>query len=290
MVGVEGTAEGRVRVLAASTEIGQGTNTIFSQIVSDALQIPYESVEIMQPDTSKVPNSGPTVASRTCMVVGKLVESAALGLKQTLLHSQLLHEPYSPLEFQSALLEYIKKFGPIKSIAEYKQPSDVEWNDLKYEGDAYAAFAWAIYVADVSVDTRTYQTRVENFYALQEIGRVVHPLMAEGQIEGGVAQGIGYSLFEKVVWNKGRMMNGQMTNYIMPTSADFGTIRVGFLENPTEHGPGGAKGIGELPMDGPGPAIMNAIEMAIGKAPRFIPFLPEDMRRLIKGEKDRGQV
>jgi CO/xanthine dehydrogenase Mo-binding subunit len=285
MVGVEGTDEGKVRVLAASTEIGQGTNTIFSQIVAETLQIPYDSIEIMQPDTSKVPNSGPTVASRTCMVVGKLVESAALGLKQTLTQSGLLKEKYSPEEFQNSLRQYLEKFGTLKSISEYKQPNDVQWDDQKYEGDAYAAFAWAIYVADVSVDTRTYETRVEDFYALQEIGRVVHPVMAAGQIEGGVAQAIGYAIYEKVVWKEGRMMNGQMTNYIMPTSADLGNIRVEFLENPTEHGPGGAKGIGELPMDGPGPAIMNAIEMAVGQSPRFIPFLPEDMRRLLKNEK-----
>ncbi|MGE3975068.1 MAG: xanthine dehydrogenase family protein molybdopterin-binding subunit [Bdellovibrionales bacterium] len=289
-VGIEATEEGNIRVLAASTEIGQGTNTVFSQIVADALQISYESVEVLQPDTSKVPNSGPTVASRTCMIVGKLVESAALGLKQTLTQSGLLKTTYTDKEFRLAVLEYLKKFGTLKCVTEYKQPNDVQWNDEKYEGDAYAAFAWAIYVADISVDTRTYETRVEDFYALQEIGRVVHPLMAEGQIEGGVAQGIGYALYEKVVWKEGRMMNGQMTNYIMPTSADLGSLRVEFLENPTEHGPGGAKGIGELPMDGPGPAILNAIEMAVGKTPKFIPFLPEDMRRLLKNEKMEGRA
>ena len=223
------------------------------------------------------------------MVVGKLVESAALGLKQTLLQSGLLNAKYSPKDFDRAVKSYLKKFGTLKCITEYKQPNDVAWDDQKYEGDAYAAFAWAIYVADVTVDTVTFETRVEDFYALQEIGRVVHPLMAEGQIEGGVAQGIGYALTERVVWKDGRMMNGQMTNYIMPTSADFGNIRVEFLENPTEHGPGGAKGIGELPMDGPGPAILNAIEMAIGKTPKFIPFLPEDLRRLLKDEVMEGR-
>ena len=98
-VGVEATREGNVRILAASTEIGQGTNTIFSQIAADTLHIGYDRIELAQPDTASVPNSGPTVASRTCMVVGKLVEAACLGLKQTLLSSGLLQEPYTPQDF-----------------------------------------------------------------------------------------------------------------------------------------------------------------------------------------------
>jgi CO/xanthine dehydrogenase Mo-binding subunit len=111
--------------------------------------------------------------------------------------------------------------------------------------------------------------------ALQEVGKVLNPVLARGQITGGVAQGIGYALYEKVVWQQGRMQNGQMTNYIMPTSADLPPIRVFFEENPYAHGPSGAKGIGELPMDGVAPAILNAIENATGVAFDEIPLLPE---------------
>src|SRR6185436_12997720 len=99
VVGVEATAEGRVRILVASTEIGQGTNTILSQIAAEELGLDYDKIEIAQPDTGNVPNSGPTVASRTCMIVGKLVESAAIGLKQTLVGSGLLTENYTAEEF-----------------------------------------------------------------------------------------------------------------------------------------------------------------------------------------------
>jgi len=106
---------------------------------------------------------------------------------------------------------------------------------------------------------------------------VMHPVLAKGQIEGGVAQGIGYALYEKCMWKNGRMMNNQMTNYIMPTSADLPPIHVHFEEVPSIHGPGGAKGIGELPMDGPAPAILNAIENATGVAFNTIPLLPEDI-------------
>jgi CO/xanthine dehydrogenase Mo-binding subunit len=275
VVGAEATADGRVRILAASTEIGQGTNTIFSQIASAALGIDYELVEVMQPDTSNVPNSGPTVASRTVMIVGKLVESAVLGLRQTLIASGFLKERYTQEEFQEACAGYIEKFGPLKSSSKYQPPPGIRWDDEKYQGDAYGAFAWAVYVAEVSVDMLTYEAHVNDFVAVQEVGRVINPVLAAGQIEGGVAQAIGYTLFENVVWQNGRMANGQMTNYIMPTAADIPPIRVHFEENPYAYGPAGAKGIGELPMDGGGPAILNAIENATGVSFNHIPLMPE---------------
>ena len=283
VVGAEATAEGRVRVLAASTEIGQGTNTIFSQIAAEALGLDYEQIEMAQPDTANVPNSGPTVASRTCMIVGKLVESAALGLKQTLLKSGLLEDGYSPDDWRRACREYTERFGALKSFSQYKQPENINWDDGKYEGDAYGAFAWAVYVAEVTVDTLTYEARVDDFVAVQEVGRVIHPVLAAGQIEGGVAQGIGFTLFERVEWREGRMANNQMTNYIIPTAADIPPIRVYFEENPTPHGPGGAKGIGELPMDGAAPAILNAIEEATGTSLTQVPLLPETLMEALAG-------
>ena len=277
VVGAEATGDGLVRILAASTEIGQGTNTVFSQIAADALGIDAGLIEITQPDTSLVPNSGPTVASRTCMIVGKLVESAVLGLKQTLIGSGLLKDEYSSAEFQEACRAYIKQFGPLKSFSKYQPPPNVNWDDEKYQGDAYGTYAWAVYVAEVSVDLLTYEAHVHDFVALQEVGRVINPVLAAGQIEGGVAQAIGFTLFENVVWEKGRMINNQMTNYIIPTAADIPPIRVFFEENPYAYGPSGAKGIGELPMDGAAPAILSAIENATGVSFNQVPLMPEAM-------------
>lgn len=277
VVGAEATAEGRVRILAASTEIGQGTNTVFSQIAAEALGIEASLIDIGQPDTANVPNSGPTVASRTCMVVGKLVESAVLGLKQTLIGSGLLSEGYGSEEFQTACRKYIETLGPLKAFSKYQPPPNVYWDDEKYQGDAYGTYAWAVYVAEVSVDLLTYEARVDDFVAVQEVGRVINPVLAAGQIEGGVAQAIGFTLFENVVWKDGRMANGQMTNYIMPTAADIPPIRVYFEENPYAYGPGGAKGIGELPMDGAAPAILSAIENATGVSFNQVPLMPEAM-------------
>jgi CO/xanthine dehydrogenase Mo-binding subunit len=277
VVGVEGCADGRVRVLVSSTEFGQGTKTVLCQITAETLGLPYDQVEIAQPDTVEVPNSGPTVASRTVMVVGKLVQSAALGVLQTLIAGGFLREDYSADDFSPACAKYVAEHGELKSWAKYEPPPGIFWDDEKYRGEAYAAYAWAVYIAEVTVDLTSYSVTVDDFVALQEVGKVLHPVLARGQITGGVAQGIGYALYEKVIWQNGRMQNGQMTNYIMPTTADLPDIRVYFEELGNEHGAFGAKGIGELPMDGPAPAIVNAVEDALGLAIDSIPLLPEDI-------------
>lgn len=281
IVGVEGCAEGGVRVLVSSTEFGQGTNTVLSQIAAEALGLRYSDVTVAQPDTQQVPNSGPTVASRTVMVVGKLVESAAHGLLQTLKLGGLLGDSYSADEFRAACASYIAKHGDLRSWSQYEPPPDIFWDDQNYRGEAYAAYSWAIYISEVAVDLATYSVSVNDFVALQEVGKVLHPVLAVGQIAGGVAQGIGFALYEKVIWQNGRMQNNQMTNYVMPTSADLPPIRVFFEELGNVHGAFGAKGIGELPMDGPAPAILNAVEDALGVPFDSIPLLPEDIFEIL---------
>jgi CO/xanthine dehydrogenase Mo-binding subunit len=283
LVELELTPEGRPRLLVSSTEFGQGTNTILCQIAAQALSLPYDDILIAQPDTSEVPNSGPTVASRTAMIVGKLVETAAHNLLTTLGLGTEEREALSPgthaSSFYTAARAYLDRHRTCKVQARYQLPpgTDIFWDDDQYKGDAYPTYAWAVYVAEVAVDTNTYAATVTDFHALQEVGKVLHPILAAGQIEGGVAQGIGYALYEKCVYQAGRLANNQMTNYIMPTSADLPPIHVHFEEIPSVHGPGGAKGIGELPMDGPAPAILNAIEHATGIAFSEIPLLPEDI-------------
>lgn len=276
------TRDGKVHVLAGSTEMGQGTNTVFAQIAAEALGLDCDQVEITQPDTSLVPNSGPTVASRTTMIVGKLVETAALAIKTMLLQSGFLNADYDAREFAKACRQYLEQFGELQSLAKYQHPTDLHWDDANYQGDAYGAYAWAVYVAEVSVDTRTAEVHVEDFVAVQEVGKVINPVLAAGQIEGGVAQGIGFALYENVVWREGRMINGQMTNYIMPTSMDVPPIRVFFEELPYSRGPAGAKGIGELPLDGTAPAIANAIAHATGTDIRQIPITPEVLLEMLE--------
>jgi CO/xanthine dehydrogenase Mo-binding subunit len=207
-----------------------------------------------------------------------------LGLQQTLIASGLLGSSYSAEEFRAAGERHVATHGVLRSFARYEAPAGVFWDDEKYRGEAYATFAWAVYVAEVAVDLSTFTATVEDFVALQEVGRVLNPVLAEGQIAGGVAQGIGFALYEKVVWQNGRMQNGQMTNYIMPTSADLPPIRVFFEEIGNVHGAYGAKGIGELPMDGPAPAIVNAVEDALGIRFNSVPLLAEDIFEAVSKE------
>jgi CO/xanthine dehydrogenase Mo-binding subunit len=269
--------DGRPQILVSSTEFGQGTNTILSQVAAQTLQLPYEDILVQQPDTSIVPNSGPTVASRTAMIVGKLVERAGLQILSTLRDQEHLPLDHTRDQFIAAAKSYRARHGQLRAAVRYEPPVKIFWDDDLYRGDAYPGYAWAVYVAEVAVDLNTYSATCTRFDALQEVGKVLHPVLAKGQIEGGVAQGIGYALYEKCVYKGGHLMNNQMTNYIMPTSADLPPIHVHFEEVPSIHGPGGAKGIGELPMDGPAPAILNAIENATGIAFNTIPLLPEDI-------------
>jgi CO/xanthine dehydrogenase Mo-binding subunit len=162
-------------------------------------------------------------------------------------------------------------------LCRYEPPPGIFWDDQTYRGEAYPAYAWSVQVAQVAVDTVTYSAEVEEFWSVQEVGRVLHPVLAGGQIEGGIAQGIGYALYEKVVWQDGHMANNQMTNYIIPTAEDVPPIHIYFEEIPFAYGAFGAKGIGELPHDGPAPAILNAIRDATGVSFRAIPLLPEDL-------------
>ena len=289
VAGLEAIAGGGLRVLVSSTEFGQGTNTILPQIAAETLGLEYDDVSMAPIDTSTSPNSGPTVASRTAMIIGKIVQTAAEKLRQTLMDAGLLAATHSREQFLSACQAYLKQFGALQSLSRYEAAPNIFWNDELYRGEAYPAYAWAVYVATVTVDTTTYSVTIDDFVALQEVGKVLHPILAAGQIEGGVAQGIGYALYEKVVWQEGRMINNQMTNYIMPTSEDLPPIRVFFEEVPYQYGPYGAKGIGELPMDGPAPAIINAVVQATGMSFNAIPLLPEDIFRALTAEPERPE-
>jgi CO/xanthine dehydrogenase Mo-binding subunit len=275
--------DGRIRVLAASTDIGQGSIQVFTRIVADRLGLPFAAIEVVPPDTDLVPDSGPTVASRTTMVVGGLLDRAAGQMRQavTTWCAGAADEPPTSIGFLAAATAYVKAGNPRRFECQYEPPPDVHWDDATYTGDAYAAYAWSVHAVDVAIDPLTMQAEVANFVAVQEVGRVLEPTLAAGQIQGGVAQGIGWALYEDVVLKDGVMTNHQLTNYILPTAADTAPIRTFFHEQPYEHGPQGAKGIGELPMDGPAPAIGAAIADATGVVMPRIPFLPERIMEAI---------
>jgi CO/xanthine dehydrogenase Mo-binding subunit len=249
-----------VRILVASTEIGQGTRTMHAQIVAETLRIPFDAVEVHDADTARVPDSGPTVASRTCMIVGRILQRAAWEMRQRL-------GRMSPAA-------YYKKHGSFTVMAQYEQPPEIRWDDVVYRGDAYGSYGWGCNVVELDVDPDTWQVTVLNTTAVAEIGKAIHPAMALGQIDGGTAQGLGYALLEEVVMREGRMANAELTNYIIPTPLDTPPIRSIILERPYRHGPFGAKGVGEMPIDGPAPAVVNALRH-VGLDVRSIPATPE---------------
>ncbi|MBU2765207.1 xanthine dehydrogenase family protein [Acidithiobacillus ferrivorans] len=284
-VSLQALANGHVEILCSNTEMGQGAATTLVQIAAAALGLPMNSVHLAQTDTSRVPNSGPTVASRTCMVVGELIQKAAGQLLQRLRETTGLAQSYDVQGFTAACAGLYAAAGDALVTAHYHPPAGMLWDEQTFLGRAYASYAWAAYVAEVEVDMLTLETHVVDFTAVQEVGKAVHPVIVQGQIEGGVAQGIGYALYEDVLWNeRGVMANDRLTNYIIPTSADLGFIQVVLLEGGLGAGPKGAKGVGELPMDGPAPAIVNAIQQVLDIDIQQIPVMPEMLLRLTMRE------
>ena len=259
------TSPNGVEIRVASTEIGQGTRTMHAQIVADTMGLDISAVEVPAPDTAIVPDSGPTVASRTCMVVGRILERCAVELTQRL--------------NGTGPAEHFRRHGETVVTREYEPPPGIQWDDDHYRGDAYATYSWACDVAEVELDPDTFDARVKKMTVVHEFGRPIHPVMARGQIEGGTAQGVGFATIEHVAMKNGEMANAQLTNYTIPTTLDTPRMDTVMLENPYPYGPFGAKGVGEIPMDGPAPAIANAL-FHIGLDVREVPALPEHLIKL----------
>ena len=252
-IGFEALADGTFRILTASTEIGQGTKTIFCQLAADALGVGLDKVVLAPQDTSLVPDSGPTVASRTAMIVGRLVQEAATEIKERLKREQ----------------------APLRVEKSYIQPDSIHWDENTYRGDAYPVYAWACTIADVEVDLTTGEVRVTDLVTAVDCGKALHPVMAEGQIEGGCLQAVGWATIEEIKMKDGGYQNDRLATYLIPTALDAPRIRTILVENPYSRGPFGAKGIGELPMDGPAPAILAAIHDATGVWLDEVPATPE---------------
>jgi len=282
--------DGGFEVLAASTEIGQGTRTIFAQLAADALGVPYQQIRVVEPDTSCVPDSGPTVASRTCMVVGRVVEEAARELRAQLLRWGESARVTAP-DLSALAHERARRAGPLAVEKVYAPPPGIHWDDAAFSGDAYPVYAWGANVAEVDVDPDTGEVEVTRLVAAADAGRVVHPVLAEGQIEGGAVQALGWALTEEVKYQDGRVLNDRLATYIIPTSADVPVLETVLVEQPFAHGPaGGAKGIGELPMDGPGPAIVAAVAQATGVLLPELPLLPEKILAALEARGEREEA
>lgn len=265
---VELTSTGHIRILAAATEMGQGTQTIFPQLVAAELSAPIEAVEVAPVDTAEVPNSGPTVASRTAMVVGGLLVEAARRLRAEV-------EGRTGRPFADSFRDDAATHGATRVDQRFEPYPGEPFDDASYTGDAYPAFGWAAAVAQVEVDLDTGEVAVTSVVAVDDAGRVIHPVLAEGQIEGGTLQAVGYATIEEIKLLDGRYLNDRLATYLIPTALDAPRIEAILVERPYDGVPHGAKGLGELPMDVGAPAVVAAIHDATGGWVTDLPATPE---------------
>ncbi len=273
---VELTADGRIRILTASTEMGQGTKTIFPQLVAGELEIDFDDVEMAPQDTSIVPDSGPTVASRTAMVVGGLLIHAARRLKAEV-------EGRTGRPFGLSWRDDARDHGPTRIDERFVPYPGRHFDDATYTGDAYPSYGWAAAVAEVEVDLDTAEVAVLSVVAADDVGRVIHPVLCEGQVEGGTLQAVGYATIEEIKLLDGRYLNDRLQTYLIPTSLDAPRIETILVEAPFEDAPHGAKGVGELPMDVGAPAVVAAIHDAVGTWIHDLPATPERILAALAG-------
>ena len=294
--GVELTERG-ARVLSVATDIGQGTITVFAQMAADALGVPLDDIDVAEPDTSRVPDSGPTVASRTLMVVGGTVTKAAQGMARILAsyvaesfgardvvcRGGIFHGANGPIApFAAVAKRHLAERGPLQVIESYKHPPEIEWDEDRYRGDAYPCYGWAATAVELEVDLDTYEVTLLDLTTATDVGRAVHPVLASGQIEGGTVQALGYALLEEHAYDaRGKLLNTRMQNYVIPTALDVPRMQTLILENPYPQGPYGAKGLGELPMDGPAPAVVAAVLHATGALVPELPLSPDRVMRAV---------
>jgi CO/xanthine dehydrogenase Mo-binding subunit len=282
VAGIELTADARIRILTAQTEIGQGAATVLPQIAAEALGVGPEAVEPAPLDTALVPNSGPTVASRTTMVVGGLVAEAAGKLRAQV-------EERTGRPFAESWRGDVAANGPTRIDVRFEGYPGIEWDQEHYRGDAYPAYSWAAAVAFVDVDLDTGQVAVRRVVAVDEAGRVVNPMLAAGQVEGGTLQAVGYATIEEMQVVDGRYRNDRLATYLIPTALDAPAIEAHLLESPFPDAPHGAKGLGELPMDVGAPAVIDAIHDATGAWITELPATPARVLAAIRAlEEERS--
>lgn len=275
---VAALADGRFEVRTSSTDIGQGMLTTFTQIAADALGVPTDAVCLSEAITSRVPDSGPTVASRTCMVVGRVVEQAAGDVREQLRAWGAERDDADDL--RALARAHHAAHGEASATRTYTPPPGIAWDDDTYTGEAYPCYGWACCLVDVAVDEDTSQVTIERCIHAVDVGHAIHPVMVQGQIEGGTVQALGWALLEAVPYADGRVLNPSMTDCIIPTAFDMPELETLLVEVPYAHGPHGAKGVGEIPMDGPAAAVCNALEDALGIPVDAVPALPELLARL----------
>jgi CO/xanthine dehydrogenase Mo-binding subunit len=256
-VRLERDERNKITVLVSNVEMGQGFETTACKVAAKVLGIPLSDVTFAVPDTAHVPNSGPTVASRSMMVVGKLIERAALQLK-----------------------ERWRRPGPDSAAERYRQPPGIDWDSTNLQGDAYPAYGWGVCAVEVAVDPVTCEIETQGIWSVHDVGTAIDERIAHGQVHGGVIQALGYGSMEKLELKDGAFYQNTFADYMIPTTLDFPSVRSELVDNPYEYGPFGAKGMGELVFDGAAAAYAAAVQQAVGCRISAIPVSPEYIMNL----------
>jgi CO/xanthine dehydrogenase Mo-binding subunit len=295
--------DGSVTFAVGTTEIGQGMKLVLSQIAAETLGTTSKAVSMLPTDTTRVPDSGPTVASRATTMSGKAVENACNTIRTRMLETaaELLKKPVECFLLRSGrLYDDGKETGMSYTdlVAEccrrrisltasgWHHPEHLTYDFKTGQGDAYNVYAYATNIAEVEIDAETGQVEIVRIYAAHDVGKAINPQAVEGQIEGGTIQGVGYSLYEEIVQKEGKIQNPHFSTYIIPTTADIPEIVPIIVECPYPGGPYGAKGFGEQPLMGIAPTIVNAICNALDIALNEIPATPERILQALRAMKD----
>jgi aldehyde oxidoreductase len=292
--------DGRIALHQGAVDIGQGSNTIVTQICADALGAPMERFDLLSGDTSITPDCGKTSASRQTLVTGKAAQMAGDKLRRAILKlagacdcatvhfddgnvmvcdgdkSHVLALEDLPLDDYGYVIMSEATFDPPTSPL-----------DENGQGVPYAVFGFGAHMAEIEVDIELGTIRVLRITAAHDVGRAINPTLIEGQIEGGVAQGLGMALMEEFFPGKGENLH----DYLIPSAGDIPPVESILIEDPSPIGPFGAKGIGEQAVIPTAPAILNALHDAIGIRVRKIPATPDRVRAAIlaaQKEKTRG--
>ena len=265
VVKLKKTADGNVHILASNTDMGQGLRTTFPKIAAHELGLPLERIYYEYPDTDEVPDSGPTVASRSLMNVGELIRRAAVKLKEQWVdgEEQLIEEHYVQPDFL------------------------IPFSLDTFSGDAYPTYSWGVVAMEIEADTVSGTTKVLGAYGSYDVGTPMDYNIVLGQMEGGTLQSIGYASMEQMNYdNKGRIRNNAFSDYIIPTAMDVPKMDIDlYVAESYPFGPYGAKGAGELPCVGAPAAYIEAMEQALGDDVmiQHIPFSAEDALKAMRG-------
>jgi len=248
-------SDDKVEILTANTDMGQGLLTAFTKIVACQLDLPIDRIIFDLPDTSRVPDSGPTVASRSVMVVGELLRRAAVRLRA----------------------EWIS--GKEQTITQcYEHPDFmIPFDSLNYKGDAYPTYSWAVSAVEIMIDTLTGYITVSDAWGCFDVGTPIDENIVIGQMEGGFVQSLAWGYMEKIEAHNGLIRNNNLSDYIIPTALDMPNIKTMLHVAEYPDGPFGAKGAGEMSHVGGGPAIIDAVQNALGIKISKLPFMPQDV-------------